>query len=336
MNFDFDLIAIGGGSGGIACARRAARYGARCAVVEYDRLGGTCVNRGCVPKKIMWHASDLAHTLADCSGYNFEIEQKGFDWQALVAKREAYIQRLNGIYQSNLEKDDIKILRGHGKLLDRNTVEVDGQQYTAERILLAPGGEPSIPDIPGAELGMSSDGFFELQSLPKRVAVVGAGYIAVELAGVLHGLGSEVSLIIRRDHFLRDFDRMLSDNLQEAMLDSGLSLITETSLARVEKQDDGLVLTTTYGSSHSGFDKLIWAIGRTPLTTNIGLQAAGVQCDQRGYIVTDEWQATSVDNIFAIGDVTGRAELTPVAIAAGRRLASRLWYSVIRRLAVSD
>ena len=325
MSFQYDLIAIGGGSGGVAAARRASKHGAKCAVVEYDRMGGTCVNRGCVPKKIMWNAAHIAHTVGDVAGYGFNVEQKGFDWGKLVADREAYIVRLNKIYESNLEKENVEILSGFGTLVDPNTVKVGDKTYTAERIILAPGGTPIVPDIPGADLGITSDGFFELTKMPGKVAVVGAGYIAVELAGMLHSLGADVSLIIRRENFLREFDEILSSTLTQAMLDSGLKIINNTDLAELKGSAPNISVTSKDGRDLGEFDTVLWAIGRRPLSAEMEPQNAGVTVDKRGYIPTDEWQATNVENIFAIGDVTGRAQLTPVAIAAGRRLAERLY-----------
>ncbi len=325
MSYQYDLIAIGGGSGGVAAARRAAKHGAKCAVVEYDRMGGTCVNRGCVPKKIMWYAAHIAHTVGDVSGYGFDVEKKGFDWSKLVADREAYIVRLNKIYETNLKNENVEILNGHGSLLDPHTVKVGDKTYTAERIILAPGGTPIVPDIPGAELGITSDGFFELTEMPDKVAVVGAGYIAVELAGMLHALGADVSLIIRRENFLREFDEILSSTLTQAMLDSGLKIINNTDLAELKSNASGINITSKDNRDLGEFDTVLWAIGRRPLSAEMEPQNAGITVDKRGYIPTDEWQATNVDNIFAIGDITGRAQLTPVAIAAGRRLAERLY-----------
>ncbi|OED39195.1 glutathione-disulfide reductase [Chromatiales bacterium (ex Bugula neritina AB1)] len=331
MSYQYDLIAIGGGSGGVATARRAAKHGARVAVVEYDRLGGTCVNRGCVPKKVMWYASHIAHTVRDATGYGFEIEQKSFDWNALVSDREKYIHRLNGIYETNLDRENVDYLPGHGSLVDKHTVKVGDKTYTAERILLAPGGAPVIPDIEGAELGITSDGFFELTEIPEKVAVVGAGYIAVELAGVLHSLGSDVSLIIRREHFLREFDEILSSTLTSIMHDDGLKIINNTSLAKLTTKHNRIAVTTTDDRSLGDFDSVIWAIGRRPLSAEMTPENAGVEVNSKGYIPTDKWQKTNVDNIFAIGDVTGRDQLTPVAIAAGRRLAERLYAGMTDR-----
>lgn len=325
MKYQYDLIAIGGGSGGVAAARRAAKHGAKCAVVEFDRLGGTCVNRGCVPKKVMWYGAHIAHTLKDATGYGFDVEQKGFDWTRLVTDRENYIRRLNGIYEKNLGKENVEHLDGFGSLVDAHTVKVGDNTYTTERILLAPGGTPVVPDIPGAELGITSDGFFELTDMPKKVAVVGAGYIAVELAGMLHSLGADVSLVIRREHFLREFDTLLSDTLTQIMHDEGLKIVNNTNLKALTSVSGGINVTTEDDRDLGDFEQVIWAIGRRPLTEDLNLESAGVEVNTQGYIPTDKWQATNVENIFAIGDVTGREQLTPVAIAAGRRLAERLY-----------
>ncbi len=325
MKYQYDLIAIGGGSGGVACARRAAKHGAKCAVVEFDRLGGTCVNRGCVPKKVMWFGAHIAQALNDAGGYGFNIEKKGFDWNQLVTDREQYIRRLNGIYEKNLGKENVEYLNGFGSLVDEHTVKVGDKTYTAERIILAPGGTPVVPDIPGAELGMTSDGFFELTEMPNRVAVVGAGYIAVELAGMLHSLGADVSLIIRREHFLREFDDLLSGTLTEIMNNEGLKIINNTELKELKSVGGSINLTTKDDRNLGEFDQVIYAIGRRPLTEDLNLQSAGIETDSRGYIPTDKFQATNIENIFALGDVTGREQLTPVAIAAGRRLAERLY-----------
>ena len=325
MKYQYDLIAIGGGSGGVACARRAAKHGAKCAVVEFDRLGGTCVNRGCVPKKVMWYGAHIAHTLNDAAGYGFDIERQGFDWNKLVTDREQYIRRLNGIYEKNLAKENVEHLNGFGSLVDEHTVKVGDKTYTTERIVLAPGGTPIVPDIPGAELGITSDGFFELTEMPNKVAVVGAGYIAVELAGMLHSLGADVSLIIRREHFLREFDDILSSTLTEIMQNEGLKIINNSDLKELKSAGSAINLTTKDDRDLGDFDQVIYAIGRSPLTAELNLQSAGVDTDSRGYIPTDEFQATNVESIFALGDATGRAQLTPVAIAAGRRLAERLY-----------
>jgi len=323
----YDLISIGGGSGGLAVARRAAQYGARCAVIEAERLGGTCVNRGCVPKKIMWYAADIAHALHDAADYGFSDEgfTPRFDWRYLKAGRDAYLQRLNGIYQNNLDNAGVDLIRGYGRLVNKNTVRVDGVDYSADHIVLATGGRPAWPDIPGAELGMTSDGFFELEQQPQRVVIAGAGYIAVELAGLLNALGSDVTLLLRRQHFLGRFDPMLRETLMEEMQGEGINILSCIHMDRVERDDAGrLALHTRDGNRLDGVDALIWAIGRQNCIDDLGLDQAGVEND--GQVVSvDRLQNTSVEGIYAIGDITGQAALTPVAIAAGRHLGDRLF-----------
>ena len=321
----FDLLVIGGGSGGLAMARRASNHGASAAVFEFDRLGGTCVNRGCVPKKVMWYAASLAHALEDAGDYGFDLDVNGHDWSRLVAARAAYIERLNGIYANNLERDGVTLVVGRARFVDVKTLEVDGQRYTADRIVIATGGEPIVPDIPGAEHGITSDGFFELSRRPDRVAVVGAGYISVELAGMLHALGAETHLVIRRDSVLRSFDADLQAALMDKIEADGPTLHARTTPTRLERNDAGLALHGENGAVVEGLDTVLWAIGRRPRTAGIGLEHTGVETDERGYIPVDQWQDTAVAGIHALGDVCGRAELTPVAIAAGRRLADRLY-----------
>jgi glutathione reductase (NADPH) len=321
---DFDLIVLGGGSGGLASAQRAAEYGASVAVFEPNRLGGTCVNVGCVPKKVMWNAAELAQGFALAKDYGFSFELNGHDFGALKAARDAYIERLNGIYAGNLEKKGITHIASSGRIVGSGEVEdAGGTRYRAHKIFIATGGRPKWPDIEGAEFGIDSDGFFELDRLPPRVAIVGSGYIAVELAGVLNALGSRVTLLMRKDRVLRSFDRMLSDELMEHLTDSGIEVITGAVPAALEKTDWLTLKTET--ASHSGFDTLIWAIGRQPATDDLGLESTAVQLTDTGHIPVDEFQATAEPGLFAIGDVTGQAELTPVAIAAGRRLSDRLF-----------
>ena len=322
---DFDLIVIGGGSGGIATARRAAEYGARVAVAENRPLGGTCVNVGCVPKKVMWYAASLAHGVEEARDYGFDVRSSGHDWLSLKRARDAYVKRLNGIYARNLEKSGVTHLQGFARFLDAKTIEVDGERYSGERFLIASGGYPARPDIPGGELGISSDGFFELEKQPRRIAVVGSGYIAVELAGMLNALGSKVTLIVRRDGVLRDFDGSLRQRLMAEMEADGLELITQAVPAAARQDGEGYALETEDGRVLGPFDELLWAIGRQPATQGLGLEKAGVTTDEQGFIPVDEWQATNLPHIFSVGDVTGRWPLTPVAIAAGRRLADRLY-----------
>ncbi len=326
MSRHFDLIAIGAGSGGLSVAERAALYGKRCAIVEAnDDYGGTCVNRGCVPKKVMWYGGRLAHGLETAVDYGFQVEKKGFDWARLVTKRENYIGGINDWYESYVRDNDMEMIWGRARFVDANTIEVDGEQYTADHICISVGGEPVMPDLPGAELGITSDGFFELEEQPQRVAVIGAGYIAVELAGLMNALGSDTSLLLRGQHLLARFDAMLRDTLMEEMLNSGVNILSCIHLEKLEQVADGIELVGADGNRHGPFDCVIWATGRRPVTADLGLEAAGVNTDEQGFIPTDEWQQTNIANITAIGDATGRAALTPVAIAAGRRLADRLW-----------
>lgn len=319
----FDLLVIGGGSGGLAHAQRAAEYGARAAVVESGPLGGTCVNVGCVPKKVMWYAADHAHHFAHAADYGFDIDVRGHDWGKLKARRDAYVERLNGIYENNLNKRGVTFLKGQASFVDRNTVEVGDERFHAERIVIATGGYPGVPAVPGAELGITSDGFFELASLPPTVLVIGSGYIAVELAGIFGMLGSSTTLAVRKEGILREFDDMLGRELVEAMRAGGISVETGIVPARLDRQDGGLVLTAVNGQTFGPVDTVLWAIGRSANTRGLNLEAAGVETDERGFVPTDAFQQTNVENIFALGDVTGRPALTPVAIAAGRRLADR-------------
>ncbi len=326
MNYDFDLISIGGGSGGIAGANRAASYGAKCAVVEQARLGGTCVNVGCVPKKVMWFAASTADIIHSASDYGFDASLNSFNWHLLKQNRDAYIKRLNGIYGNNLHNNNVEHIEGTASFIDSHTIQVGDKQYTAKRFLIATGGKPAVPNIPGAQYGITSDGFFELEKQPRKVAIIGAGFIAVELAGVFQALGTQVTLIIRGDHALRSFDSMLGTELMKAMQHQGIQVETQTTQTSIDKSPEGkLTINTTTGVVDGEYDEVIWAIGREPNTDSLSIEKAGIELDKRGFITTDEWQKTSQEHIFAVGDVTGRAALTPVAIAAARRLCDRLF-----------
>jgi glutathione reductase (NADPH) len=325
MANDFDLIVIGGGSGGLACAQRAASYGARTALIEMHRLGGTCVNLGCVPKKVMWNAAQIAEALHDAAGYGFDVSIGRHDWSALKQRREAYVVRLNDIYERNLAAREVQLLRGHARLLDAHSLQVGERRLSADAIVLASGGRPLIPQVPGATLGMSSDGFFELSERPASVAVVGAGYIAAELSGIFHALGCRTTLIMRHERILRHFDAMLGEGLMQIMRDEGITLVTAAVPAALARDAQGqLQLSSEDGRQLGPFDALIWAVGRAPATVGMGLDSAGV-LDAFGQVRVDAYQCTNVPHIYAIGDVTQHAGLTPVAIAAGRRLADRLF-----------
>jgi glutathione reductase (NADPH) len=322
---EFDLIVIGGGSGGLAHAQRAADYGVKVAVVENAPLGGTCVNVGCVPKKIMWYAASQVHHAKLAHDYGFDISVSGHDWPALKLRRDAYVKRLNGIYEKNLQKRNITVIRGTGRLLDRHTVEVGEQKYKAERLLIATGGKPIVPRIHGAELGITSDGFFELPDRPQRVALIGSGYIAVEFAGMFSGLGSETTVLVRKDGVLRNFDELVRIGLQNSFENDNIKLETGVVPHALARSDSGLSITAEDGREFGSYDAVVWAVGRSPNTEQLNAEAALLKLDGYGFIPVDDFQKTNVENIFALGDVTGKAALTPVAIAAGRRLADRLY-----------
>lgn len=322
----YDYLAIGGGSGGIASINRAAMYGQKCALVEAKYLGGTCVNVGCVPKKVMWHAAQIAEAIHLYGpDYGFDTTVNKFDWGKLIESRTAYIDRIHQSYERGLGNNKVDVIHGFAKFIDAHTIEVNGETITADHILIATGGRPSRPNIPGAEYGINSDGFFELDALPKRVAVVGAGYIAVEIAGVLNGLGAETHLFVRKHAPLRTFDPMIVETLVEVMNAEGPQLHTQSVPKSVTKNSDGSLTLALENGKEFEVDCLIWAIGREPANDNINLAAAGVKTNEKGYITVDKYQNTNVKGIYAVGDNTGAVELTPVAVAAGRRLSERLF-----------
>ncbi len=325
MPAHFDLVVIGGGSGGLACAQRAADYGARVALVEPRPLGGTCVNAGCVPKKVMYNAASLAEGLRDAAGYGFDVSVGGHDWHALKQARDAYIRRLNGIYAGNLERRKIVHLQETAGFAGPDTVVAGGEVLTAPHIVVATGGRPVVPALPGAGLGITSDGFFGLGHRPESVAIVGSGYVAVELAGVFAALGTRVTLAIRHDRVLRSFEPMLSAALTREMRQDGIEIADHAVPTGLRETGRHLELSAADGRVLGPFDCVLWAVGREPVVTGLGLERAGVACYDDGYVITDEFQRTSVEGIYAIGDVTGREALTPVAIAAGRRLADRVF-----------
>ncbi len=325
MNRRFDLLVIGGGSGGVAVSNRAASYGAKCALIESGRIGGTCVNVGCVPKKVMWNGANLMHAIDEAPDYGISIASHSFDWSTLRRQRDQHVLDLNGIYERTVAKNGVELVRGTARFVGPKTIKAGADTFTAEHIVIAVGGRPVVPEVPGAGFGITSDGFFELAAQPMKVAVAGGGYTAVELAGLLRALGSEVTMLLRRAHFLNDFDAMLREELMTQMQADGVRVIAQTKIAKVEKASTGLRITQENGEVAEGFDALLWAIGRQPNTDRMDLRATGVAVDAGGAIPTDAYQATSVAGIYAIGDVIGKLDLTPVAIAAGRRLADRLF-----------
>ncbi|MDP8079083.1 glutathione-disulfide reductase [Phocoenobacter skyensis] len=327
MTKHYDYIAIGGGSGGIASINRAASYGKKCAIIEAQDLGGTCVNVGCVPKKVMWHGAQIAEAIKlYAPDYGFNVDLKDFDFSKLIESRQAYIGRIHQSYNNVLAKNNIDVINGFAKFVNKNTVEVNGEQITADHILIATGGRPTHPNIKGAEYGIDSNGFFELTELPKRVAVVGAGYIAVELAGVLNSLGAEAHLFVRKHAPLRTFDPFIVDTLLDVLAQDGIQLHTQAIPQEVVKNTDGSVTLKLEDGREQTVDCLIWAIGRQPATDVINLEVTGVETNARGFIKVDKFQNTNVEGIYAVGDIIeGGVELTPVAVAAGRRLSERLF-----------
>ncbi|MCH7880506.1 MAG: glutathione-disulfide reductase [Proteobacteria bacterium] len=324
--YDYDLIAIGAGSGGLSVVERAASYGQKCAVVEQGKMGGTCVNVGCVPKKIMWFGANLAHAIDDAKSYGFKVDKRGFDWAHLVEKRQAYIAGINNWYHGYLRDLNIDELTGTANFVDSHCIEVDGNRYSANHIVIATGTRPQVPDIPGAEHAITSDGFFALQSRPDRVAIAGSGYVAVELAGVMNSLGTEVTMYLRKSHVLGSFDKLVKSTLFDELKKAGIILKTETQIKQIKKETGGsLTVEDTNGHTQASLDQVLYAIGRRPDFSELQIENSAVELNDRGFIITDLLQNTSQPHIFALGDVTGRAPLTPVAVAAGRRLADRLY-----------
>ncbi|OAQ34375.1 hypothetical protein K457DRAFT_105316 [Linnemannia elongata AG-77] len=327
----YDYLVIGGGSGGLASARRAASYGAKVGLIEGSgRLGGTCVNVGCVPKKVMWNTASIAEAIHDAKEYGFpDVGPATFDWNTLKHKRDAYIKRLNGIYERNLEKDHVEYITGMASFISNNSVTLgNGEKIQAKKILIAVGGRPTIPKVPGAELGIDSDRFFDLEYQPKRVAVVGTGYIGVELAGIFHALGSKVTIFSRTKEILRSFDPIIKDTLRDEMTNIGIDIVPNSRVTSLAKADDKAI-TLSYTSNNNDataeYDTVLWAIGREPLLEKLAIDNAGVTTNKEGYVVADDYQETVVPGVYALGDVCGIEQLTPVAIAAGRRLSDRLF-----------
>ncbi|MGD8934515.1 MAG: glutathione-disulfide reductase [Gammaproteobacteria bacterium] len=321
----YDLIVIGGGSGGLAVAERAAEYGRKVAIIETRRLGGTCVNNGCVPKKVMWYAASLAHAVDDAGNFGIPARRDKTEWLKLVAGRDAYINNINQYWNDYVDHSGIERIEGYASFVDQHTVQVNGNRYAADNIVIATGGQPLVPPVPGAELGITSDEFFQLQQQPERVAIIGGGYIGVELSGMLNALGSKVTLVTMEDRILELFDPMISTVLENEMHREGIEIYQNVQAAQLKHDDDGIALITVDGTAFSGFDTVIWAVGRRPNTQGLNLEAAGIKVLPNGVIPVDEYENTAVPGIYAIGDITGKVALTPVAIAAGRKLAERLF-----------
>ena len=322
---EYDIIAIGGGSGGIATMNRAGEHGAKAAVIEEKKLGGTCVNVGCVPKKIMWYGAQIAETFHQFGeDYGFKTTDLNFDFATLRRNREAYIDRARSSYDGSFKRNGVDLIEGHAEFVDSHTVSVNGELIRAKHIVIATGAHPSIPNIPGAELGGSSDDVFAWEELPESVAILGAGYIAVELAGVLHTFGVKTDLFVRRDRPLRGFDSYIVEGLVKEMERTNLPLHTHKVPVKLEKTAEGITIHFEDGTSHTA-SQVIWATGRRPNVKSLQLEKAGVTLNERGFIQVDEYQNTVVEGIYALGDVTGEKELTPVAIKAGRTLSERLF-----------
>lgn len=325
MTYDFDLFVIGAGSGGVRAARFSAGYGARVAVAESRYLGGTCVNVGCVPKKLLVYGAQFADEFEHAEGFGWTPGQASFSWPTLIANKNREIERLNGIYRKLLVGSGVSLLEGHARLLDEHRVEVDGKTYSAERILIATGGWPHIPEIPGHEHAINSNQAFFLEELPRRVLVVGGGYIAVEFASIFNGLGAQTSLLYRGELFLRGFDNSLRTHLHEELGKKGLDVQFNTDIARIDKQADGSLRATLKDGRTLQADCIFYATGRRPMLDNLGLENTSVSLDDKGYIKVDDEYQTTAPSILAIGDVIGRVQLTPVALAEGMAVARRLF-----------
>lgn len=325
MAYDFDLYVIGAGSGGVRAARFAAGFGAKVAVAESRYLGGTCVNVGCVPKKLLVYGAHFAEDFEQASGFGWSLGEANFDWATLIANKDREINRLNGIYRNLLVNSGVTLHEGHAQLVDAHQVEINGERFTARHILIATGGWPQIPEIPGREHAIGSNEAFFLKELPKRVLVVGGGYIAVEFAGIFHGLGAQTSLLYRGDLFLRGFDGSVRKHLQEELTKRGLDLQFNADIERIDKQADGSLKATLKDGRVLEADCVFYATGRRPMLDNLGLENTGVKLDERGFVAVNDLYQTAEPSILAIGDVIGRVQLTPVALAEGMAVARRLF-----------
>lgn len=323
--YDFDLFTIGAGSGGVASSRRAGSYGARVAICEEDRVGGTCVLRGCVPKKLLVYGAHFRHEIEDAAGFGWSIPEAKHDWKKLQAAKDKELDRLNGVYKRLLRDSGVQLIEGRGRIVDPHTVEVAGQRYTAAHILVSTGSRPFLPEMPGIEHAITSDGALNLKELPRRIIIVGGGYIAVEFAGIFNALGVKVTVLIRGDTVLRGFDDDVRAFLTQELRKKGIDIRSEMLARDIEKRSDGTLSILTRMGDTLEADAVLFATGRVPNTQGVGLEEVGVKLNERGAVVVDEGSRTSVEGLFAVGDVTDRLNLTPVAIAEGRALAETLF-----------
>ena len=331
----YDLFVIGGGSGGVACARTSAALGAKVGLAESDRLGGTCVNRGCVPKKLLMYASHAAEDLCNAESLGWSCRGSSFDWAELRNGVQAELRRLNGIYDGLLEKFNVHVYQNSARFIDAKTVQVGSQKITADRFMIATGGTPFLPDFQGREHAIVSDGAFLLEKLPKKMAIIGGGYIALEFASIFHGLGVEITLVARSARLLRGFDADLSEHLRAEQVKKGIIIKCASSVERIEKSTDGLRVFCEECDSKT-FDQVLFATGRKPNSSGLGLSKIGVSINATGAIKVDDRMQTSIKNIYAIGDVTNRINLTPVAINEGRIFAANHFGGEDRRMDYSN
>jgi len=324
--YDFDFFCIGAGSGGVRASRIAAKHGARVGICEESRVGGTCVIRGCVPKKLLVYSSHYGHGMHESKNYGWTVGSVEFDWKTLIQNKNTEIDRLNGIYHKLLDGAGVKFFKGHGKLIDEHTIQIGDEKVTSDKILLCTGSWPWMPKIPGIEHVITSNEALDLEELPKRVAIVGGGYIACEFAGIFNGCGSTVYQIYRGDALLRGFDGDVRKAVTDGIINTGVNVVLNTNITKIEKNEDGTyTCTLDQGEPLENIDQILYATGRLPNTANLGLETVGIEVNKKGAVIVDEYSATNVPNIYAVGDLTDRINLTPVALAEGHAVADTLF-----------